>query len=163
MASTREDGVKLRDVTMDDVALYVRLRCDPVVMAELGGPLPRDGIEAKVKRDVEGVTRGESWLSVVETDAGEAVGVVCLWTQDGHSEIGWMIAPEHQGRGLAKAATRAVLARARSDGRWGVIHAYTAVTNAPSNAICRALSFTLTETTEITYEGRVLVCNHWHS
>ena len=37
----------LRNVELGDVEAYVRMRCDPVMMAELGGPLPRDGIEAK--------------------------------------------------------------------------------------------------------------------
>jgi hypothetical protein len=35
--------VKLRDVEPDDLGLYVRMRRDPVMMAELGGPLPREG------------------------------------------------------------------------------------------------------------------------
>lgn len=155
--------MRLRDLTLTDVDLYVRLRCDPIVMAELGGALPREGIEAKVQRDVAMAERGESWASVIETEQGESAGTICIWTQDGHSEIGWMVAPEHQGRGLAKAAARALLERARVEGRWGVVHAYTGVTNAPSNAICRALGFTLVGPADITYEGRVLVCNHWHS
>jgi hypothetical protein len=39
--------VLLREVEPGDVDAYVRMRCDPAMMAELGGPLPRDGIEAK--------------------------------------------------------------------------------------------------------------------
>ena len=35
--------MKLRDVEPDDLGLYVRMRRDPVMMAELGGPLPREG------------------------------------------------------------------------------------------------------------------------
>jgi hypothetical protein len=30
----------LRDVQLGDVDAYVRMRCDPVMMADLGGPLP---------------------------------------------------------------------------------------------------------------------------
>jgi hypothetical protein len=45
--------VRLRDIELGDVDAYVRIRCDPVMMAGLGGPLPRAGIEAKVARDVE--------------------------------------------------------------------------------------------------------------
>jgi hypothetical protein len=41
----------LRDVEPGDVAAYLRMRCDPVMMAELGDPQPRDGIEDKVRRD----------------------------------------------------------------------------------------------------------------
>jgi RimJ/RimL family protein N-acetyltransferase len=157
--------MRLRDVTRADVDLYVRLRCDPVVMAELGGPLPREGIEAKVERDVAAVERGESLLSVVETEQGESAGLLGIWTQDDHSEMFWLIAPEFQRRGLAKAAGRALLERARAEGRWGAVHAYTAVTNARSNAICRALGMVLDAESpvDITFEGRTLVCNHWHT
>jgi hypothetical protein len=44
--------VLLRDVEPGDVDAYVRMRCDPAMMADLGGPLPRYGIEAKVATDV---------------------------------------------------------------------------------------------------------------
>jgi hypothetical protein len=40
--------VRLRDVELGDVDAYVAMRCDPAMMAGLGGPLPREGIEAKV-------------------------------------------------------------------------------------------------------------------
>jgi hypothetical protein len=51
--------VRLRDVQLSDVGWYVRMRCDPVMTAELGGPLPREGMEAKVDRDVRDVAAGE--------------------------------------------------------------------------------------------------------
>jgi hypothetical protein len=35
----RGAAVRLRDVELGDVDAYVRMRCDPVMMAELGGPL----------------------------------------------------------------------------------------------------------------------------
>lgn len=44
--------MRLRDVQLGDVDAYVRMRCDPVMMADLGGPLPPEGIEDKVRRDV---------------------------------------------------------------------------------------------------------------
>jgi hypothetical protein len=44
----KERRVRLRDVEPGDVDAYVRMRCDPVMTAELGGPLPREGIEDKV-------------------------------------------------------------------------------------------------------------------
>lgn len=153
--------MRLRDVTLGDVELYARLRCDPVVMAELGGALPRDGIEAKVQKDVATVTSGDGWICAIETAAGEAVGIICIWTLEGHSEIGWMIAREHQGRGLGRAAAALILERARADGRWGDIHAFTSVTNIASNRICRALDFAFVEETNIAYEGRTLRSNHY--
>jgi len=158
--------VHLRDVTLDDLDLYLRMRCDPVMMAELGGPLPRDGVPDKLRRDVEAVEHDGYWISIVESDADEPMGSVVLWRHDDHgeeeSEIGWMILPEFQGRGIGKAATAALIQRARADGRWGDIHAYPGVTNAPSNGICRSLGFELVETMDvIAFEDRPLRVNHW--
>ncbi len=35
--------MRLRDVVPDDVDAYVRMRCDPAMTSDLGGPLPREG------------------------------------------------------------------------------------------------------------------------
>ncbi len=154
----------LRDVELGDVDAYVRMRCDPVMMAELGGPLPREGIEAKVRRDVEQAAADADWIKMIVPDraAPEVVaGIVTLWAHHGISEIGWMVLPEYQGRGIAKWATRTVLEQARDDGRWGVVHAFPGVTNDPSNAICRALGFTLVGQEEGYWAGRLMRSNHW--
>jgi RimJ/RimL family protein N-acetyltransferase len=157
--------VRLRDVTIDDLALYERMRCDPVMMAELGGPLPIDGVPGKLRRDVAAVERDEYWVSIVESDEGDPLGSVVLWRHDDHgemeSEIGWMVLPEFQGQGVGKRATAALLLRARADGRWGDIHAYPGVTNAPSNGICRSLGFTLLGESEVRFEGRPMHVHHW--
>ena len=51
--------MQLRDVEPGDVGcLRQRMRCDPVMMAELGGPVPREGMAAKVARDVHAGCRG---------------------------------------------------------------------------------------------------------
>ena len=138
----------LRDVTIGDVDAYVRMRCDPAMMNELGGPQRRETIDAKVRKDVESVERDQAWICMIVPDASrpEAVaGSVVLWSHsdDAISEIGWMVLPEFQNRGIAKAATKALLVRARDDGRWGLIHAFPGVNNAPSNALCRSLGFQL--------------------
>ena len=156
--------MRLRDITMDDVPLYTRMVRDPGMMAELGGPLPPDGIEQKVKDIVRDVEAGRIWYFVILEDGADA-GTVCVWDheEDGQTitEIGWMVALEFQGRGLASAAVRSVLDRARSEGRWEQIHAYPAVTNGPSNAICRKNGFTLAGEKEIVYAGRTLRVNDW--
>jgi RimJ/RimL family protein N-acetyltransferase len=136
------------------------------MMAELGGPLPREGIEAKVARDVRQAAAGTAWIKMIIP--GEAVpavaGSVVLWSrEDGEplSEIGWMVLPEFQGRGLAKRAVRMLLELARDDGRWGLVHAFPAITNAPSNGICRSVGFRFAGEQDVTFAGRVLRSNHW--
>jgi RimJ/RimL family protein N-acetyltransferase len=161
--------VQLRDVLPRDVDAYVRMRCDPVMMAELGGPLPRDGIAAKVEIDVRKTRADVYWVSMIVPDGSgpeTVAGNVALWSHadgddKGLSEIGWMVLPEYQGRGLAKRAVRALLERARDDGRWGVIHAFPGVTNVASNALCRSIGFTLVGERDVTFAGRVLHTNHW--
>jgi RimJ/RimL family protein N-acetyltransferase len=72
-----------------------------------------------------------------------------------------MVLPEFQGRGLAKRAVRALLERARDDGRWGVVHAFPGVTNAASNALCRSVGFSLVGERDVTFADRLLRTNHW--
>jgi RimJ/RimL family protein N-acetyltransferase len=159
--------MRYRDVSIDDLELYYAMRCDPEMMAELGGPLPRKGVPDKLRRDVEAVERDECWISVIESDDGEPMGSVVLWTVDDepgeppYSEIGWMVLPAFQGRGVAKAATAALIERALADGRWGAINAHPGVDNAPSNGICRSLGFTLVRRRSVVFEDRVLETNHW--
>jgi RimJ/RimL family protein N-acetyltransferase len=159
--------MQLRDITMDDLPLYEGMLTDPGMMSELGGPLPRDGLEAKLRGIVDEVRAGKVWFSVIVPDDDPEItaGHVCIWDhpQDGRTinEIGWMVRTEFQGRGLATEAVRSLLDRARAEGRWDVIHAYPAVTNGPSNAICRKLGFTRLEEIEGEYAGRLIRSNHW--
>lgn len=161
--------MRLRDVELDDVGAYVRMRCDPVMMAELGGPLPREGIEEKVARDVQMAAADGEWIKMIVPDdaaPGAVAGSVALWSHDEDggapiTEIGWMVLPEFQGRGLAKRAVRMLLELARDDGRWGLVHAFPATTNGPSNGICRSLGFRLAGEREVTFAGRVLRVNRW--
>ena len=160
--------MRLRDVELGDVDAYVRIRCDPEMMSELGGPLPREGIEEKVRRDVESVAAGDSWIKMIVPDeaAPEVVaGSVVLWSheEDGEqiSEVGWMVLTRFQGQGLGKRAVRALLELAREDGRWGPVHAFPGVSNGPSNGICRGLGFKLLGERDIVFSDRVLHSNHW--
>jgi len=161
-------GIRLRDVELGDVAAYVRMRCDPVMMADLGGPLPREGIEAKVARDVQQAAADTAWIKMIIPDGSgpEVVaGSVALWSHENSgtpmSEIGWMVRPEFQGRGLATAAVRMLLALARERDRWGLVHAFPAITNAPSNGVCRSAGFRFVGEQETTFAGRLFRTNHW--
>lgn len=159
----------LRDISMDDLPLYEALLTDPAMMAELGGPLPREGLQDKLRGIVDDVEAGTAWYAVLVED-GQAAGTVCIWDhdEDGEpiTEIGWMVLPAFQGCGLASRAVSTILDRARSERRWQTIHAFPGVTNGASNAICRKTGFVQVEEREvggraIEYMGRTLRCNHW--
>lgn len=103
---------------------------------------------------------------IIPDEAAPAVaaGSVVLWShEDGEliSEIGWMVLPEFQGRGIAKMAVRALLQLACDADRWGLVHAFPATTNGRSNGICRSVGFRLAGQNDVTFAGRVIHTNHW--
>jgi RimJ/RimL family protein N-acetyltransferase len=88
-----------------------------------------------------------------------------VWTHETENgtfdEIGWMVLPAFQGRGIGKAAVGEVLERARTTGRWKELHAFPGVTNAASNAMCRSLGFEMIEELEFRFRDRAMRGNHW--
>ena len=158
--------MELRPITMEELSLYEGLATDPVTMSELGGPLPREGLEEKLRGIVRDVEAGDVWFFTIVPDGDTGpVGTVCVWEHEREgeriAEIGWMVQPAFQGRGLASAAVDEVLRRARSEHCWGVIHAFPGVTNGASNAICRKNGFTRLEELEVEYVGRPMRVVHW--
>ena len=158
----------LRDVQPGDVDAYVQLRCDPVMTAELGGPQPREGIEDKVARDVADAAAGTALIKMIVPDEAApatVAGSVALWRHDSGgqdlSEIGWMVLPGFQGRGVGKQAVRMLLGLAGQQGRWGVVHAFPSVSNAPSNGICRSVGFRFAGEADVPFAGRIFRTNHW--
>ncbi|MFD7032182.1 GNAT family N-acetyltransferase [Streptomyces sp. NPDC059917] len=160
--------MELRDVVRGDVDAYVRMRCDPVMMADLGGPQSREGMADKVRRDAEQAAADTAWLKMIVPDpaAPEVVaGTVTLWSHDGDdgptSEIGWMVLPPFQGRGLGARAVRTLLEQARDADRWGIVHAFPATTNAASNGICRSVGFRFVARADVRFAGQLFTTNHW--
>jgi len=148
-----------------DLALTEALECDPAMMSELGGPLPREQVPALHRRRAEGVAKGEWWFKIIPEADGPAAGTIGVWESQPEGspihEIGWMVLPESQGRGIASAALGMLIARARSDPRYQRLHAFPAVTNAPSNALCRKFGFTLSGRRDFDFRDHTLHCNHW--
>jgi RimJ/RimL family protein N-acetyltransferase len=159
-------AIRLRPYTDADRWLTQAIEADPVMMADLGGPLPPDDIAGVHQRRLAGMVADRVWYFVVELEPeGPVVGSICLWSDavDGgyRSEAGWAILHEFQGRGLATEALRQLVARAAQDGRWGDIHALPGVSNAASNAVCRKGGFKKVGEETVEYAGRRLRCNHW--
>ena len=78
---------------------------------------------------------GAVTVRIVEPETGEGVGWVGYWHREWREsevfEIGWAVAPERQGRGLAGAATALMIAIARAEREPRFMHAYPSVDNAP--------------------------------
>jgi RimJ/RimL family protein N-acetyltransferase len=158
------ESIELRPLTVDDLAFYERIYTDQRMWAELGGVVEQD-MTAKLERDVASVEADRHWVLVIVIGDGVAAGTVSLWDHEWQDEtideIGWMVLPEHQGRGLASAGVTEALRRADEAARWQLLHAFPATTNAPSNALCGKHGFALRGPLEYTYRGRSLRVNHW--
>jgi RimJ/RimL family protein N-acetyltransferase len=157
-----DPAMLLRDVEPADLDAYLRMRCDPVMMMELGGPQPQKRVARQLERDLETVRDDTAWIKMIVVDeSAQAAGTVTLYSHEGVSEVGWMVLPEFQGRGLATQAVRELLALTRADGRWGSLHAFPSTTNAASNSICRSCGFSLIGEEDVTFAGRAFRTNHW--
>lgn len=146
-----------------DLPLLQRLMGDPRMTVHLGGPESPDKLRERQRR----YERPEGHMfKIVEAASGAGVGSVGFWTKDWAGaqvyEIGWMVVPEFQGRGIAVAATAQAIELAKRDGKHQVMHAFPNVDNGPSNAICRKLGFELRGACEFEFpKGHLMTCNDW--
>jgi RimJ/RimL family protein N-acetyltransferase len=104
-------------------------------------------------------------MRIIPDGSDVPAGTVAIFrsSHDGEDiyEIGWMILPEFQGRGLASRAVHEMLERARNERRFGRLHAFSGVTNGASNRICEKNGFTNVGEADIEFSGRPLRSNHW--
>ena len=158
--------IELRDYCDDDLWLTEALECDPVVMHHLGGPTLRENILKIHTRRLNSVLAKTTWyLTIVPDPADGPVGTIGIWDADWEGEkireMGWMILPKFQGRGLAKTAAQMLLDRARAEQKFTEIHAFPSVNNGASNGICRTLGFSLMGEVQVGYNGPPHASNHW--
>jgi RimJ/RimL family protein N-acetyltransferase len=165
--SKQGTAVRLEAWGEDDLPLLEKLMGDPAMTEHLGGPESPEKIAERQARyeDVGDAGKGRMF-KIVDEATGEAVGSVGYWERDWRDqqvyETGWSVLPAFQGKGIAGAATAQAIARARAEKKHRYLHAFPSVDNAPSNAICRKLGFTLLEAREFEYPpGNVMRCNDW--
>ena len=133
------------------------------MMEHVGGPESPGAIAKRHRRYAK---RGSRQFKIVDEATGEGVGWVGYWEREWRGEdvyeTGWAVLPDFQGRGIAAAATLALIARARTEGGRRYLHAFPSVDNTPSNAICRKTGFTLLGVFDFEYPpGNPLRCNDW--
>ena len=148
-----------------DLPLLERLMGDPQMTEHLGGPESAEKLRARQGR-YEHLEGGDRMLKIVDAASGAGVGSVGFWTKEWRDrqvyEVGWMVVPEFQGRGIAVTATAQAIEVARADDKHRFMHAFPNVENAPSNAICRKLGFELLEACEFEFpKGHFMMCNDW--
>lgn len=135
------------------------------MMVHLGGPETPEKIAERHARYLA-LSGGDRMFRIVDAATGAAAGSVGYWRREWQGrdvyEIGWLVVPELQGRGLARSATAQALAHAREHGTRPAVHAYPNVDNGPSNAICARLGFTLVGACDVEYPpGHHMRCHDW--
>jgi RimJ/RimL family protein N-acetyltransferase len=155
--------VRLEPWGAGDLPLLEQLLGDPAMTEHLGGP---ESPEQLFKRQKRYELPETPMFKIVDEDTGEAVGSIGYWEREWRDEqvyeTGWSVLPAFQGRGIASEATAQVAALAAAEGTHRYLHAFPSVDNAPSNAICRKVGFTLLGEYEFEYpKGNFMRCNDW--
>ena len=151
----------------DDLSLLEELLGNPVMMEHLGGPESPEQIRKRHQRYLQLPETDHMFKIILSSASGsEAVGSMGYWQKSWRDQLvyetGWSILPAFQGRGLATKAGELIIEQARLENRHQFLHAFPAVENASSNAICRKLGFVLVGTDEFEYPpGHFMVCNDW--
>lgn len=159
--------VHLAAWTEDDLPVLEQTLGDPESMTYLGGPeSPEQLVARNAKFAALPSTGAGEMFTIVDDDTGEKLGSVGYWDKEWRGdrvyETGWNVIRTHQGRGIATDAMTQLIARLKDKGARRYLHAFPSVENAPSNAICRKLGFTLLEETEFEYpKGSFMRCNDW--
>lgn len=161
-----QNAVRIEPWGEDDLALLKKLMGDPAMTEHLGGPESEEQMAKRHSRYLPSDSSNDRMFKIVHEATGEAIGSVGYWERTWHGEVvyetGWMVLPAFQGRGVASAATKEAISRARADGKHRFLHAFPSADNPPSNAICRKLGFTLVEACEFEYpKGHFMQCHDW--
>ena len=149
----------------DDLPLLERLMGDSRMTEHLGGPESSEKLRERQAR-YERLEDGDHMFKIIDVASSAGVGSVGFWTKPWREEqvyeVGWMVVPEQQGRGVATAATAQAIELARREARHRFMHAFPNVDNAGSNAICRKLGFELLEACRFEFpKGHFMTCNDW--
>ena len=163
---------KIHEDLLEEMRLHLEERIeqlmgDPRMTEHIGGPESPETIaerQALYERLADS-GRGRMF-KIVLAATGEPAGWTGYWERTWREravyEIGWSVLPPFQGSGIAGMATAQAMPVACSERRHRFLHAFPSVDNAPSNAICRRLGFTLVEPCRFEYPpGRFMQANDW--
>lgn len=164
MTPTPAPRVLLEPWSEGDLDLLRRANT-PEMTAHLGGPETEEQLADRHRRYLDPGANG-TMFRVVPQPGGPAVGSTGFWDHawggEPAYETGYAILPEFQGRGLAVAATLAVVDRARAEGGHRALYAFPSVHHRASNAVCRKSGFSLVEECEFEYpKGHFIRSNVW--
>src|SRR6266498_3989746 len=126
-------AIELKHYSESDFPVLQRNNA-PEMMVYLGGPETEEKLLDRHQRYVN-LKTGEAYMFVILADE-TPVGFVGYWEHESKDglvwEAGWSILPEYQGRGIALAATLALVDKSRTEGKHRFMHAYPRVDNLAS-------------------------------
>lgn len=113
------ERLRLRPLVPTDLDVFQRLHDDAEVTRHLAPPRPLSHPESfRLLAQVLGhwQLRGYGYWAL-ELNEGPFIGIAGLWFPEGWPgvELGWRLAPQHWGKGLALEASRAVMRHAFDD------------------------------------------------
>ena len=156
--------MQLRPYTEHDRDLTVALESDPEVVGHLGGVRDEPDAVRVHENRMAAIADGDLFYTIMTDDGTDRLGIVAIWRSEWASrpihELGGMLRPQYQARGLAGHVFELIMPRAVEAGI-SELHAFPAITNRPSNAFLRKLRFRWVEDCDLEYEGRPLRCAHW--
>jgi RimJ/RimL family protein N-acetyltransferase len=157
----------LRIEPWTDADVDIELRANiPEMTVHLGGPESESQILARHGRFLDLPVNGTGRMFRIALPGAPGAGSAGYWEREWHGstvyEMGWMVLPEYQGRGVASAAVRLAAAHASAHGSRSFAHAYPKIANVASNAVCRKAGFVLLDEVDFEYpKGTFIRANDW--
>ncbi|NRA98789.1 MAG: GNAT family N-acetyltransferase [Rhodobacteraceae bacterium] len=156
------ENLTLRAPRLADFPLYAEIASSDRSKG-IGGPMKRREAWADWIQFSSGwFLHGHGGWSVVETATDRVLGIVCVTLEPGDKEpeLGFIFAPEGEGRSLAFEAAVAARDWAFSDLGFETLVSYASPDNARSERLLERLGGSRDATEEAKFNGQVLVYRH---
>jgi RimJ/RimL family protein N-acetyltransferase len=143
-----DEDLRLRVATLEDLPAILRICQDPEIQRWTRVPSPylEQHAHAFISLSIAGAAEGtDAHLLAVDSATDAVLGAVglSLVPADLAGEVGYWVAPEARGRGVATRGTRLLCRLGFEDLGLGYIGLEAAAANAASNAVAKRLGFTL--------------------
>jgi RimJ/RimL family protein N-acetyltransferase len=163
-----ENIISIRPYGESDLWMLEKTLGDPNQMKYLNGPESAEKLQKRHKNFVAMSQDQHAGCMFTILSRTAPAGNVGYWESEWKGqagwEVGWFVVPEYQRCGIATAGTKLVVELLTKLKRHKFVFAFPSVENAPSNAICKKLGFTLIEDASSEYpsgSGRSLHVNVW--
>ncbi len=158
------ERLRLRHWRQDDFEEYARFFADAENAKYVGGQMNADEAWRSMALQIgHWRLKGFGCWAVEERESGAFVGCVGLWQSPGwpEMELGYWLAPEKQGKGLAYEAALKCLEFARETLKPPSLVSYIASANAPSIKLAEKLGARYEKTIELLTHGPHRVYRHF--